>query len=157
MNDRTSSSFEPHYEFGWDNEHPQRQVSISRPVHVEKHCVTNGEYLQFFRSTRNSSDDFPASWVLSSDEDEEYKVRTLYGPVPFIVAKHWPLVASYDEIESYAKWKGGRLLNEYELRAFIDQFLGAESTPIGFKEWSFIEYAFIFFDRVDCGLTSLDS
>lgn len=66
------------------------------------------------------------------------QVRSLYGPVPFGVAAEWPLVASHDEIASFAAWKGGRMMNEVELRAFMDRHLGAESTPVGFKEWSFI-------------------
>lgn len=128
------------HEFGWDNEHPLRQVSISNPILVEKHCVTNAEYLAFFRATNleSSGSEFPASWVRA--DNGEYEVRSVYGPVPFGVAAKWPLVASYDEIAAYAAWKGGRLPNEVELRAFIDQHLGAESSPIGFKEWSFIEY-----------------
>ena len=66
------------------------------------------------------------------------QVATLYGPVDFPIAADWPFVSSYDDLEAFAKWKGGRIPNEIELRAFMDQYLGAESSNIGFKHWTFI-------------------
>jgi formylglycine-generating enzyme required for sulfatase activity len=154
------------YEFGWDNEHPRRQVSIDRPVLVEKLCITNAEYLSYFRASgkKSQNPEVPASWVIAEDSGVEFKVcsdklysivgslsairiqvRTLYGPVSFAVAGDWPFAGSFDEIASFAEWKGGRVLNEAELRAFIDQYLGAENTPVGFKEWSFVPYVHLLF------------
>ncbi len=63
----------------------------------------------------------------------------MYGPVPLHIAANWPLVSSYDDLAAYAAWKGGRIPNEIELRAFMDLHLGAVTSNIGFKEWSFIE------------------
>jgi len=64
------------YRFGWDNEHPRRQVSIDRPVLVEKLCVTNAEYLSYFRASLKKSQNLevPASWVVAEDCGVEFKV-----------------------------------------------------------------------------------
>lgn len=66
------------YEFGWDNEHPRRQVAIPKPVMVEKLCITNVEYLIFFRLFKDEKElQMPESWVLSDEADGsgvEFKV-----------------------------------------------------------------------------------
>ena len=64
------------YEFGWDNEHPRRQVSIDRPVLVEKLCITNAEYLSYLRETckENENLEVPASWAVAEDPGVEFKV-----------------------------------------------------------------------------------
>lgn len=66
------------YEFGWDNEHPRRQVSIDRPVLVEKLCITNAEYLSYFRLSgkKSGNPEVPASWVIAEDTGVEFKVRS---------------------------------------------------------------------------------
>jgi len=133
----SNSSFIHDYEFGWDNEHPTRVVEIAKSIKVEKRCVSNREYAAFLRdSDAGKGRKDPVSWV--KDENGSFKVSTLYGPVDFSIAADWPFVSSYDDLEAYAQWKGGRMPNEVELRAFMDQYLGAESSNIGFKHWTFI-------------------
>ena len=52
------------HEFGWDNEHPNRQVDIRR-FKIEWRPVTNNEFYQFYIASGARSDQvsFPASWV----------------------------------------------------------------------------------------------
>lgn len=51
------------HEFGWDNEHPKRQVVIRR-FEIEWRPVTNGEFYQFYiGGARSGLVSFPASWV----------------------------------------------------------------------------------------------
>ncbi|KAG8763227.1 hypothetical protein FRC11_005338, partial [Ceratobasidium sp. 423] len=128
--------WESSYEFGWDNEHPKRSISIGS-VDVSTRPITNGDYLAFLSKSRLGEKDLPASWVRVKDE---IHVRTLYGPVEFDVAKHWPLVASYDEIANYARAQGGRLPTEAELLAFRDQCDGTSVGigNFGYQNWHYI-------------------
>ncbi|CAE6446239.1 unnamed protein product [Rhizoctonia solani] len=125
------------YEFGWDNEHPKRSVSIGS-VDISTRPVTNGDYHAFLsKQSRLGENDLPASWVRLNDE---IRVRTLYGLVDFDVAKHWPLVASYDQIADYARAQGGRLPTHAELLAFRDQCDGTSMGQgnFGFRNWHYI-------------------
>jgi len=65
------------------------------------------------------------------------KVRTLYGPVSMDVARHWPVIAPYNSLSTYARVKGGRLPTESELSLFYDKFnAGYEGgTNVGFRNW----------------------
>ncbi|KAG8771688.1 hypothetical protein FRC12_003469 [Ceratobasidium sp. 428] len=123
------------YEFGWDNEHPRRTTSIGA-VDVSTRPITNGDYLAHLTST-GQTEKIPASWVRL---DGETRVRTLYGPVAFEVAKHWPLAASYDEIAAYARAQGGRLPTEAELLAFrdaCDDSCGVKGN-VGYRNWHYV-------------------
>ena len=125
------------YEFGWDNEHPKRSVSIGS-VDISTLPITNGDYLAFLsKQSRLGQSDLPAGWVRVNDE---IQVRTLYGPVGFHVAKHWPLAASYDEVADYARAQGGRLPTDAELVAFRDQCDGTSVGlgSFGYQNWHYI-------------------
>jgi formylglycine-generating enzyme required for sulfatase activity len=50
------------HEFGWDNEHPKREVDIGR-FKIEWRPVTNGEFYQFYTGVGRDKASFPASWV----------------------------------------------------------------------------------------------
>ena len=65
------------------------------------------------------------------------KVRTIYGAVSMEVARHWPILASYDDLALYARWKGGRIPTEPELRLFLDKYdVGYEGgANSGFRNW----------------------
>ncbi|CUA75117.1 Meiotically up-regulated gene 158 protein [Schizosaccharomyces pombe 972h-] [Rhizoctonia solani] len=129
--------WESSYEFGWDNEHPKRSVSIGS-VDVSTRPITNGDYRAFLlKQSRLGDSDLPASWVRV---DNQVRVRTLYGPVDFDVAKHWPLAASYNEIADYAQAQGGRLPTEAELLAFRDLCDGTSAGQgnFGYKNWHYI-------------------
>ncbi|THH27007.1 hypothetical protein EUX98_g7189 [Antrodiella citrinella] len=121
------------HEFGWDNEHPKRQVDVGEFT-IEWRPVTNGEFYNFWKGEGKSKVQFPASWI---EVDGEVRVRTLYGPVHMKIAKQWPVVASYDSLSTYASVKGGRIPTEPELRLFYDKFdCGYEGgANVGFKNW----------------------
>jgi formylglycine-generating enzyme required for sulfatase activity len=125
------------HEFGWDPENPR--ISVHVPAFkVDALPISNGDYLDFAGKTGLvlTKDSAPASWV---QKDGEWRVRTLYGPVGFDVAGRWPVQASKNELEAYARWKGGRLPSEVELRAFWAHEDGArpagERANVGFKNW----------------------
>lgn len=50
------------HEFGWDNEHPKRDVHVGE-FRIEWRPVTNGEFLEFYINGGKSLVQFPASWV----------------------------------------------------------------------------------------------
>jgi len=125
------------HEFGWDNEHPKREVHVDE-FRIEWRPVTNGEFYKFYKQEKGkgkSDVEFPGSWV--EDEEGEIRVRTLYGPVPIEIAQHWPVLTSYNNLSKYAIVQGGRLPTESELRLFLDKFeSGYEGgANVGFRNW----------------------
>ncbi|KAJ8591598.1 hypothetical protein M405DRAFT_814114 [Rhizopogon salebrosus TDB-379] len=104
------------HQFGWDNESPSRQVEVGQ-FRVEWRPISNGEFHDWWVNRKEIG--LPPSWV---EAEEEIQVRTLYGPVPLHIAKHWPVLTSYDMFDMYAKSKGGRLPTEPELRLFLDTY-----------------------------------
>ena len=66
-----------------------------------------------------------------------FQVRTVYGPVPLPIAERWPVLASYEQLTSYAKSKGGRIPTEPELRLFFDKHEGGfdAGANVGFRNW----------------------
>lgn len=125
------------HEFGWDLENPKVNFQV-KAFKIDALPISNAEYRHFAEATglALTKDAAPASWV---ENDGEWKVRTLYGPVGFDVAGRWPVQASKNELEAYATWKGGRLPSEPELRLFWEHEDGARPTGpranIGFKNW----------------------
>lgn len=120
-------------EFGWDNEHPKREVHLNE-FRIEWRPVTNDEFYKFYTSGGRDLVSLPASWIVVG---EEIKVRTLYGHVAMNIAKHWPVLTSYDDLSKYAQVKGGRLPTEAELRLFFDKFESgyAGGSNVGFRNW----------------------
>lgn len=118
------------HEFGWDDENPQIEIQVN-PFKIDALPITNGAYLEYMRA--KGIEAIPAAW-----HDIE-TVRTFYGPVEMSIARDWPLMASKNEIEAYAKWKGGRLPSEAELRVLWESPEGpradGESANIGFRHW----------------------
>ncbi|KAF8908854.1 DUF323 domain-containing protein [Gymnopilus junonius] len=121
------------HEFGWDNEHPKREVHVQE-FKIEWRPVTNGEFYEYYMGAGKGRVDFPASWM---EDDDGIKVRTLYGPIPIDTAYHWPIITSYNNLSTYATVKGGRLPSEPELRLFYDKFeAGYEGgANVGFRNW----------------------
>ncbi|KAI0081533.1 DUF323 domain-containing protein [Panus rudis PR-1116 ss-1] len=122
------------HEFGWDNEHPKRQVEVGA-FRIDWRPITNGDFYKFYKSDESRGKvKFPASWV---EEDGEIKVRTLYGPVSMDVAYDWPIITSFDNLSVYARVKGGRIPTEPELRLFYEKFdSGYEGgANLGFRNW----------------------
>ncbi|KAJ3969028.1 DUF323 domain-containing protein [Lentinula raphanica] len=120
------------HEFGWDNEQPKRQARVQE-FRISWRPITNGQFYDIFKVNKDKFN-VPASWL---EEDGQFKIRTLYGPVPLSVAENWPIFASYDDLSTYATVKGGRLPTEPELRLFYDKFeCGFEGgANHGFRNW----------------------
>ncbi|EEB05804.1 sulfatase modifying factor 1 [Schizosaccharomyces japonicus yFS275] len=109
--------------YGWDNEKPERQVSV-RCFEIANRPISNGEYLSFLKETTQSKEEFeaaiPKTWLL---KDEMLFAKSMYGPLPIEHVLGWPVATSYDELKQYANAKGCRLPTDYELRAFYDHVL----------------------------------
>ncbi|KAG6825980.1 hypothetical protein H0H93_016919, partial [Arthromyces matolae] len=119
--------------FGWDNESPRRTFEVAA-FRAEWRPITNREFEVFWRKNGADGCTMPGSWVY---EDDEVKVRTMYGPVSMETAQHWPVLTSYDDLLAYARSKGGRLPTEVELRLFFDTYeVGHEGgSNTGFRNW----------------------
>ena len=65
------------HEYGWDNERPQREVKITKPVKIETRPILNGEYLAFWKEHRKGMD-LPASWIMTPNND--IQVRSPSNP-----------------------------------------------------------------------------
>ncbi|KAJ5893715.1 hypothetical protein N7495_005406 [Penicillium taxi] len=135
----------PKDSFGWDNEKPQREITV-HSFEAQARPITNGEYAKYLQA--NNIHILPTSWVdISSDQsypiatggiDEGYKdkfaVRTVFGSVALAFAQDWPLMASYDELASYAKWVGCRIPSFEEVRSiylYADQLRNESSQSDG--------------------------
>jgi formylglycine-generating enzyme required for sulfatase activity len=107
--------------FGWDNEKPRRSVSVGS-FRAKARAITNGEYAKYLEL--NNIPTIPASWMAresngtvrnghaaaqGSDEHasaeflDRYIVRTVFGAVPLKLALDWPVAASFNELDGYAK------------------------------------------------------
>ncbi|KAJ5498995.1 Methyltransferase domain of unknown function DUF2260 [Penicillium expansum] len=129
----------PNKSFGWDNEKPQRNVTV-HAFEAQARAITNGEYAKYIREKGIKT--YPASWVLKPGQEnpvskgtsssgaqagsssspagfslENVTVRTVFGPVALELAQDWPLVASYDEVASYAKCMQCRIPTFEETRS----------------------------------------
>lgn len=129
----------PQASFGWDNEKPQREVTVGA-FESQARPITNGEYAKYLQATGNQN--YPASWMFSSEQKgsivkgigstgaqagssstvaslplDRVSIRTVFGPVSFQMAQDWPLSASYDEVARYAKWMNCRIPTFEEARS----------------------------------------
>ncbi|OQE27226.1 hypothetical protein PENSTE_c004G01583 [Penicillium steckii] len=174
----------PRESFGWDNEKPQRTVSV-HSFEAQARPITNGEYAQYLRALRLQT--LPASWVCTRSEKEypisngmtpsngggsssapqlrlpDIAVRTMFGPVPLTLAQDWPLIASYDEFASYAKWAGCRIPTFEETRSIYmysdklrekaqEQTNGHSNGINGISECSTTEETSVFRDLSGCNV-----
>lgn len=123
--------------FGWDNEIPSRKTHV-KPFEAQARPITNGEYAEYLTAT--GSVKFPSSWCEpesrrdSKSENGEHQttevsngnivsnkfVRTVFGKVPLKYVLDWPVMASYDELKSFADWSGGRIPTMEEVRRIYD-------------------------------------
>jgi formylglycine-generating enzyme required for sulfatase activity len=91
--------------FGWDNEYPGQRVNVEGFI-IDRHNVTNGEYLAFLRATGATP---PHFWV---QREGDWYWRGMFERIRLPL--DWPVYVSHDEAEAYAKWKGKRLPTEAE-------------------------------------------
>ena len=54
------------HDFGWDNEHPRRDVHVSA-FRIEWRPVTNGEFYEFYHGVGKGKVQYPASWIEVDD------------------------------------------------------------------------------------------
>jgi len=92
-------------EFGWDNERPAITVSVPE-FSVDRHNVTNGEYLKFVEETGANP---PHFWDLKNGS---WQLRALFALIELPL--DWPVYATWDEASAYARWRGKRLMSEAE-------------------------------------------
>lgn len=59
--DLTSATAADH-EFGWDNEHPRREVAVGE-FNITWRPVTNGQFYEFYKSKDGQNLEMPASWI----------------------------------------------------------------------------------------------
>lgn len=141
--DDSDSNVLPKDSFGWDNEKPQRSVHVHE-FEAQARPVTNGEYAKYLQANRLR--ELPASWTLVHSEHNypvsngitesspgatqdfmnNFAVRTVFGSVSLDLAQDWPVIASYDELASYAKWAGCRIPTYEEVRSI---YLYADKHP----------------------------
>lgn len=92
-------------EFSWDNEIPARRVDVES-FRIDKHNVTNREYLDFMRSTGAPP---PHFWAR---REGEWYWRGMFGLTELPLDA--PVYAMQEEAAAFAKWRGKRLMTEAE-------------------------------------------
>jgi formylglycine-generating enzyme required for sulfatase activity len=128
--------------FGWDNEKPSRKVSVPA-FRAKAKPITNREYLAYLKDS--GVRELPASWIevekhLNGSSNgssnghngvtngaktgsfvDDKAVRTVFGNVPLKYALDWPIMASFNELEAYALWRGdGRIPTMEEVRSIYE-------------------------------------
>ncbi|EPY53599.1 sulfatase modifying factor 1 [Schizosaccharomyces cryophilus OY26] len=126
-NDRYSNSNpeEPDEQkfFGWDNEKPSRTNHVPS-FQIANRPISNGEYLNFVNNKPEGDRRYPKLWKLI---DGKLYLKTMYGLLPLDNYLSWPVMASFDELNAYAAFKGCRLPTEEELNYYYDQVLHRKS------------------------------
>ncbi|GAA5912968.1 uncharacterized protein JCM6883_006273 [Sporobolomyces salmoneus] len=117
-----ATPYDINYEFGWDCENPKRKLEV-KAFEIDALPVTNGQYSEWLHSS--VVDEIlraklvPASWT--TGEKGKEAVKTLWGEVEMKYAKEWPVAASADQFEQFAKAKGGRLPTQAELSLYLSK------------------------------------
>lgn len=143
--DDSEDDLGPDRYFGWDNEKPSRRITVDEFQALGR-PISNMEYAEYLRETHSTaipaswtittsgttSSDCSDKVVTAnglSDTDRDHtacprydllkdiSVRTVHGPIPLRYARHWPVMASYDELSGYAKWSDGRIPTFEEVRS----------------------------------------
>jgi len=92
-------------EFGWDNEFPRMRVEVGE-FSIDRHDVTNGDYLEFLEATDANP---PHFWT---KQDGAWQWRGLFELQPLPLDA--PVYVTHDEASAYAAWRGKRLPSEGE-------------------------------------------
>jgi iron(II)-dependent oxidoreductase len=91
--------------FGWDNEFPVQHVETDAFT-IDKHSVTNGDWLRFMDAT---GADAPHFWRKVDGAWHRVGMFAL-EPLP----PDAPVYATHEQAEAYARWQGKRLPTEAE-------------------------------------------
>jgi len=127
--------------FAWDNEGPPYDVDVPA-FEAQARPISNGEYATYLVQTGR---DMPVTWtsknVGTRTEGESGSelsfffettfIKTVYGPVPLSLATEWPVMASFNESLSYAKWAGYRIPTFDEVRSIYDSAEDLKGTSDG--------------------------
>ena len=110
--------------FGWDNEFPACVVSEVPAFEIERHNVTNQDYLAFVDAGGYANRDFwtPGAWrrrqagrphpLFWERQGGGWTWRGMFERFPLPMS--WPVWVTHDEASAYAAWKGLRLPSEAE-------------------------------------------
>lgn len=91
--------------FGWDNEFGSHEVDVPSFL-IDRHNVTNRQYLQFIEETGAPA---PHFW-LSTESGWHWRGMFELVPLPL----DWPVYATQEEGVAFAQWRGARLPTEAE-------------------------------------------
>jgi formylglycine-generating enzyme required for sulfatase activity len=92
-------------DFGWDNEFPRTRVDVGE-FSIDRHDVTNGDYLEFLEATDANP---PHFWT---KHNGAWQWRGLFALQPLPLDA--PVYVTHDEASAYAAWRGKRLPTEGE-------------------------------------------
>lgn len=131
--------------FAWDNEREPFDVQVAE-FEAQGRPISNGEYAAYLLCKGMTA--VPITWdredcspIRNKDYGEhgfqdfisKHIVKTVWGPIPLAEALDWPVMASFNEVEGYAKWANARLPTLYELRSIhehVDQRRGAPPSSV---------------------------
>ena len=91
--------------FGWDNEFPAQRIPVDA-FSIDKHSVTNGDWLEYMRATGAPA---PHFW---REVDGQWHLVGMFSLAPLPLDA--PVYATHDEATAYATWRGKRLPTEAE-------------------------------------------
>lgn len=125
--------------FGWDNEFPTQGVDLPAFA-IDRHKVTNGEFLAFVEAGGYSAREFwtpddwdwrcaaaishPAFWVRHGDR---WFWRGMFAERP--LPPSWPVYVSHAEASAYARWRGATLPSEAQFHRAAYGAPGGEERP----------------------------
>ncbi len=109
--------------FGWDNEFEAHTVHVDSFA-IDKHKVTNGQYLEFMQATGACQ---PSFWRRGSDG---WLYRTMFEEIPLPL--DWPVYVSHADASAYAQWAGKKLPTEAQWQRAAQ---GASPGNSNFKYW----------------------
>ena len=92
-------------DFAWDNEMPSMRLAVDE-FSIDRHDVTNGDYLEFVSATGASA---PHFWT---ERDGAWHWRGMFELTPLPLDA--PVYVMHDEASAYAAWRGKRLPTEGE-------------------------------------------
>ena len=111
--------------FGWDNEFPSCVVNEVPAFEIERHNVTNQDYLAFVDAGGYANRELwtPGAWRRRQEADRPHPLfwerrgggwtwRGMFERFPLPMS--WPVYVTHDEAAAYAAWKGLRLPSEAE-------------------------------------------
>ena len=111
--------------FGWDNEFPTCVVQEVPAFEIERHNVTNQDYLAFVDAGGYANREVwtAAAWRRRQEARREHPLfwerhgggwtwRGMFERLPLPLS--WPVYVTHDEAAAYATWKGLRLPSEAE-------------------------------------------